>query len=218
MSVFKKEPETSPQACIIWMHGLGADASDMVGLSDALPLAHLAIRHVFMNAPKRPVTINNGMVMPAWYDIKGMELSDKQDEQGLEHSASLIRKVMEEQLNDGFRWDQIFLAGFSQGVVMALHTALNAPEKLGGIIALSGCLPTINPDAPKLDKQTPIFIGYGQFDPIVLPLWVEISKDWLVKNGYSDLSIHEYPIEHSISMNEIQDLSLWINKQIAGVV
>lgn len=213
-----KDPQAQAQACIIWMHGLGADASDMVGLTDALPLAHLAIRHVFINAPKRPVTINNGLVMPAWYDIKGMELSDKQDIEGMNQSASVIRKLIADQLNDGFRFEQIFLAGFSQGGVMALHTALATPEKLGGIIALSGCLPFVDPDSPKLDRKTPIFMGYGQFDPIILPKWVKMSEEWLLAKGYLHLSIHQYPMEHSISVEEIKDIGFWISQQVKGVI
>lgn len=211
-----KEPQAPAQACVIWMHGLGADASDMVGLADQLMVADTALRHVFINAPMRPVTLNNGMVMPAWYDILGMELVDRQDKEGIEQSELIIRKVMDEQLNDGFHYNQIFLAGFSQGGAMALHTALHTTERLAGVIALSAYLPLADHSRPRLDKQTPFFIGSGIHDPLVLPKWVEMSKDWLLNNGYTHLTSHHYPMEHSVCMQEIRDISLWLCQQVPG--
>lgn len=108
LNVLINESQAKAQACVIWMHGLGADASDMMGLVDQLTIADLAIRHVFINAPLRPVTLNGGMVMPAWYDIMGMKLIDREDKEGIEQSELLIRKVMDEQLNDGLAYNQIF--------------------------------------------------------------------------------------------------------------
>lgn len=216
LSVYMKEPQAPAQACIIWMHGLGADASDMVGLADGLSIDEVSLRHVFINAPVRPVTLNNGMVMPAWYDILGMELVDREDKEGIEQSELIIRKVMDEQLNDGFTYNQIFLAGFSQGGAMALHTGLQTPERLGGIIALSAYLPMAQHNRPKLNKHTPIFIGAGQFDPLVLPKWVELSNDWLLNNGYTQISKHQYPMEHSVCLEELKDISLWLKQQVQG--
>lgn len=213
-----KEPQAPAQACIIWMHGLGADASDMAGIADQLAVTDLAVRHVFINAPMRPVTLNNGMMMPAWYDIVGLELVDRQDKAGIEQSELIIRKVMNEQVDDGFAFEQIFLAGFSQGGAMALHTALQTPARLGGIIALSAYLPLAEHSRPKLDKHTPIFLGSGQFDPLVVPKWVTMSKDWLLNNGYTSLANHQYPMEHSVCMEEIKDISLWLSQQIPGRV
>jgi phospholipase/carboxylesterase len=211
-----KEPQAPAQACVIWMHGLGADASDMVSLADQLSPGNLAVRHAFINAPMRPVTVNNGMVMPAWYDIIGLELVDRQDKAGIEQSDLIIRKVMNEQLDDGFAFEQIFLAGFSQGGAMALHTALQTPARLGGVIALSAYLPLAGQSRSKLNKHTSIFLGSGQFDPVVLPKWVTMSKDWLLNDGYTNLTTHQYPMEHSICMEEISDISLWLNQQITG--
>lgn len=213
-----KEPQAPAQACVIWMHGLGADASDMMGVADELQVTDLAVRHIFINAPMRPVTLNNGMMMPAWYDILGLELVDRQDREGIEESESIIRKVMDEQLNEGFAFEQIYLAGFSQGGAMALHTALQTSARLGGVIALSAYLPLAEHNRPKMDKHTPIFLGSGQFDPIVVPKWVEMSRDWLLNNGYIHLTDHKYPMEHSICMEEINDISQWLNQQISGGV
>lgn len=218
MSVYTKEPQQQAQACVIWMHGLGADASDMMGLADQLPIHDVAIRHVFIDAPHRPVTLNGGMVMPAWYDILGMKLVDREDKNGIEQSEQLIRKVIESQLNDGFKSTQIFLAGFSQGGAMALYTALHMNSLLGGVIALSSYLPLAAETKPSLDKNTPFFMASGQFDPLVLPQWSQQSKDWILSNGYEAVSFHQYPMEHSICFEEIKDLSFWLSKQIQGAL
>lgn len=209
------ESEDAAQACVIWMHGLGADASDMVGLVDQLTVTDVALRHIFINAPQRPVTLNGGLVMPAWYDIMGMKLIDREDKAGIEQSELLIRKVIDEQLNAGFSYNQIFLAGFSQGGAMALHTALHIPAQLAGVIALSAYLPLAAHNRPKIDKSTPFFIGSGQFDPLVAPQWTELSKDWLLNKGYKNISYYQYPMEHSVCYEEIKDLSFWL-KQMAG--
>lgn len=218
MSVYIKEPQVKAQACVIWLHGLGADASDMAGLADQLMVNDVVLRHVFMDAPMRPVTLNGGVVMRAWYDILGMELVDREDKQGIEQSALLIRQVMDTQLNDGFEPGQIFLAGFSQGGAMAIHTALHTPNRLAGVIALSAYLPLAAHTNTILDTITPFFMGSGQFDPLVLPKWTQQSKDWLLAKGYEHLSYHLYPMEHSICFEEIKDISIWIRKQVQGVL
>lgn len=218
MSVYIKDPEGKAQACIIWMHGLGADASDMAGLAEQLMTKDIAIRHVFMDAPSRPVVLNGGMVMPAWYDIVGLELTDREDKEGIAHSESLIRDVILSQLNDGFSSSQIYLAGFSQGGAMALHTALHTNSRLGGVIALSAYIPLAQYSQALLDKSTPIFVGSGSYDPLVKPVWVEQSRDRLLESGYENITFNFYPMEHSICFEEIRDLSFWLRDQIQGVI
>ncbi|WP_298625207.1 alpha/beta hydrolase-fold protein [uncultured Legionella sp.] len=218
MSVYLKEPQEKAQACVIWLHGLGADASDMMGLAEQLMIDDVAIRHVFIDAPSRPVTLNGGMVMPAWYDIIGMRLLDRQDKLGIEQSATTIRQVMDTQSDEGFLPSQIYLAGFSQGGAMALHTALHTETRLGGVIALSAYLPLADYTQPVLDKDTPFFMGSGQFDPLVLPEWTKQSKDWLLEKGYERIEAHQYPMEHSICFEEIKELSLWLSKQVKGAL
>lgn len=219
LSVYIKEPLGPAQACIIWMHGLGADASDMAGLVDQLPLhKDCAIRHLFVDAPLRPVTLNGGMVMRAWYDLTGLELYDRMDQQGIEQSELLIRQIIETQLTEGFSSSQIFLAGFSQGGAMALHIALHSNMELGGVIALSAYLPLQGTTKALLDKNTPFFIALGQLDPLVLPKWTMLSKEWLIANGYDHISFYQYPMEHSICADEIKDISLWLTQQIQGEV
>ncbi len=218
LSVYISEPNGRAQACVIWMHGLGADASDMVGLADQLMVNDVTLRHVFIDAPSRPVTLNGGLVMPAWYDITGTELVDREDKQGIEQSELLIRRIIESQVKDGFELGQIILAGFSQGGAMAIHTALRTPGLLAGVVALSAYLPLASETKPILDVNTPFFMGAGQFDPLVLPKWSHESRDWLLTNGYEHVSYYQYPMEHSICFEEIKDLSLWLNKQVQGVL
>ena len=213
-----RDPQKQAQACIIWMHGLGADASDMVSLAEQLLLEEVAIRHVFIDAPMRPVTLNGGMVMRAWYDIIGMDLADRVDKHGIEESELLVRKVMETQIKDGFDASQIFLAGFSQGGAMALHIALQTNSQLAGVIALSAYLPLGKLSQTHLEKHVPFFLASGQFDPLVLPVWTKQSNDWLWSQGYQNIAFHQYPMEHSICFEEIKDLSLWIAKQMQGVL
>lgn len=218
MSVYIKEPNAQAQACIIWMHGLGSNAEDMMGLSEEMVLSDLNVRHVYMDAPQRPVTLNNGMVMPAWYDILGLEFSDREDQPGIQASADLIRDVIDEQIKEGFAEQQIYLAGFSQGGAMALYTALQYKARLGGVIALSAYLPIAQHIKPQLDKATPFFMAMGQFDPLILPSWTEQSRMWLAAHQYVSIDFHAYPMEHSVCYEEVGDLSRWLMKQVNEVV
>ncbi|KTC66858.1 phospholipase/carboxylesterase [Legionella birminghamensis] len=215
MNVYTKEPNTPPLASMIWMHGLGADASDMAGLAAQYPISALPIRHVFMNAPMRAVTINGGMHMPAWYDIVGFELTDREDDAGIKESAKQINAAIQSQLDAGMSENQIILAGFSQGGAMALHTALHCPHALAGVVALSGYLPLATQSQFHLPRKTPFFMGYGRFDNVVLPEWTAYSYKLLQANGYQNLSIKDYPMEHSICQSEINDLGDWL-KSLLG--
>ncbi len=216
LSLYIKESDKPAKACIIWMHGLGADASDMVGLVEQLPLPGIPVRHLFMDAPMRPVTLNGGMVMRAWYDIKGGELLDRLDREGIAQSEMQIRQTIDSQIEQGFTASQIFLAGFSQGGAMALQTALTSNMKLGGVVALSSYLPMGFETVGVLDKQTPFFIALGTRDPLVRPEWTKASAQWLQMNGYAQVDIFEYPMDHSICVDEIKDLSHWLIEQIQG--
>lgn len=213
-----KEPQQQAKACVIWMHGLGADASDMAGLAQQLKLNELPVRHIFMDAPVRPVTLNNGLAMRAWYDIVGLKLTDREDKDGILASEELIRQVFDSQIKDGFSSNQIFLAGFSQGGAMALYTALHMTTPLAGVIALSAYLPLADKCKPELPKNTAMFIAGGQYDPLVLPVWVKQTTDWLTTAGYTELTQHSYLMEHAICAEEIDDLSNWLSSRIKGVL
>lgn len=214
LNVYVKEPQLPAQACVIWMHGLGADAQDMMGLAAELSLT-VAIRHVFMNAPVRPVTLNNRMQMRAWYDITGTTLTDREDSEGIKEADDMIRQVIADQLAEGFLPKQIFLAGFSQGGAMALYTGLHTAMLLGGVIALSAYLPLASACNAVLKRDTPIFMAAGLYDPIVLPAWTKQSAGYIASQGFQQLTWHEYPMEHAVCAQEIRDLAQWLTTQVA---
>ena len=212
-----KNPQGPAQACVIWMHGLGADASDMEGLAEQLTVKDVALRHVFIDAPMRPVTLNGGMVMRAWYDILGMRLTDREDRDGIFQSTQLIHAVIEEQIKAGFHPTQIFLAGFSQGGAMALFAGLRFPKPLAGVVALSAYLPLFLEPGWTLEGNTPIFMAVGRHDPLVLPDWTKQSVEHLKALGYSNITCHDYPMEHSVCMDELKDLARWLSTQIEAL-
>lgn len=210
MSIHIRDPKQQARGCLIWMHGLGADASDMMGLANELQI-NQPVRHVFLDAPVRPVTLNNGMPMRAWYDILGMNLADREDRVGILSSEALIRDVLEKQILDGFSSDTIFLAGFSQGAAMALFSGLRTLSPLAGIIALSGYLPLASDVSGDCNLDTPIFMAAGEYDTMVLPLWTGMCIQYLSNKGYQNITSQRYPMDHSICMEEIQDLGQWIS-------
>lgn len=162
------ETADNPQYSIIFLHGLGADANDFAPFAQELQLPEdVAIRFVFPNAPVLPVTLNNGIKMPAWYDILGLDRNSNQDEKGIKQSEQMIQQLIEQQIKHGIASENIFLGGFSQGGAMALHTGLRYPEKLGGIIALSTYLPLadlVAAERHETNHETPIFYAHGTFD------------------------------------------------------
>jgi phospholipase/carboxylesterase len=196
------------------MHGLGADAQDMAGLAAQLPVGY-PVRHVFLDAPIRPVTLNNRMPMRAWYDIIGLTLSDREDSEGIKQSEEFIREIIQRQAEQ-FTFDKIYLAGFSQGGAMALFTGLHTKERLGGIIALSAYLPLASNCEAKLDKKTPFFMANGLYDQVVSPLWTKESVNIMKQKGFQDIMYKEYPMEHSICAEEAKDLAQWLTKKIAA--
>jgi phospholipase/carboxylesterase len=205
------------KACIIWLHGLGADSSDMVGLAGQLRVPAGSCKSVFLDAPIRPVSINNGMRMRAWYDIVGSELTDREDEPGICQSQQQIMTAVDEQIAAGFTAQQIFLAGFSQGGAMALYSALQQKNALGGVIVLSAYLPLARQACALLAKKTPLFLACGRFDPIVLPGWTQETLKWLEAHGYTNVAWHEYAMQHAICHEEMADLSCWLHAQIEGI-
>ncbi|MGQ3889730.1 alpha/beta hydrolase [Legionella sp. CNM-1927-20] len=216
MSNFSSKDAISTTGCVIWMHGLGADGSDMAGLVAEYPIAELALQHVCLDAPIRPVTLNAGMPMRAWYDIVGLNLTDREDRAGILHSFNCIKEVIEQQIKAGYEASQIALAGFSQGGAMALYTALHCDFPLAGVIALSSYLPLALESKPILAKNTPIFLASGLYDPIVLPDWSKQTKDWLIGNGFNSITWRQYPMEHAICPTEIIDIASWLSTQFKG--
>lgn len=213
LNVYRTDSREPSETCIIWMHGLGADATDMQGLAAALPQG-LAVNHVFLDAPVRKVTLNDGQPMRAWFDIMDVGPGSREDTEGLMQSESMIREVMQEAINRGIAAHNLFLAGFSQGGAMALFTALRTEGRLGGVIALSSWLPETTSQSSTLLTETPIFLGLGRYDPLVLPAWTRLSADRLKALGYDRLCLREYAVEHDVCPEEVMDVAHWIGATI----
>jgi phospholipase/carboxylesterase len=218
MSLEKIVTETAanPKVVIIWMHGLGADGNDFVSVVPQFNISGLPIKFVFPHAPKIPVTINGGMVMRAWYDILAMDIDRHIDKDGILQSVNYIHELIDEQIKQGFAYDQIILAGFSQGAAMSIQVSSQYQHKLAGIIALSGYLPIpeqITSNDKVINLKTPFFMGHGTQDPVVpYELGVK-SRNILSKAGYN-IDWHEYPIQHGVSMDELNDIKALIIKHI----
>ena len=204
------ETAPNPSASVIWLHGLGADGNDFVPIISELDLSGCpGIRFIFPSAPSMPVTVNGGYVMPAWYDIVGRNLTDQEDASGIQKSAVAIIQLIEREASRGIAYDNIVLAGFSQGCAMVLHIGLRFPHKLAGMIALSGYLPlamSANLEKHSANQTTPIFMGHGEYDSVVIPERAQASYALLEKMGYQ-VSWNEYPMEHSVNQEELADIS-----------
>jgi phospholipase/carboxylesterase len=207
------ESAPNPTAAVIWLHGLGADGNDFAGLVPELDLdACPPIRFVFPHAPTMPVTLNGGYVMPAWYDIVGSDLVSRQDAAGIHKSAHAISLLIEREAARGIPFENIVLAGFSQGCAMALHTGLRFPHRLAGIMALSGYLPladTLAAERTQANAHTPVFMAHGSMDPVVIPARGEVSRDLLNQLGYP-VQWHSYPMPHSVHPREVADISVFL--------
>jgi phospholipase/carboxylesterase len=208
------ETRPKPSHSVIWLHGLGADGNDFVPIVQELALPPLGIRFVFPHAPMRPVTINGGFVMRAWYDITQQDARLKEDEQGLRQSQKLVEQLIAKEATRGVPLSRIVVAGFSQGGVISLQTGLRQRERLAGIMSLSAYLPlssTIEKERNAANNDVPIFMGHGNADNIVpLPLGIA-SRDRLLKLGY-DLDWHQYPMAHSVCPEELDDISAWLTR------
>jgi phospholipase/carboxylesterase len=211
------EPNRTATHCMIWMHGLGASYQDMAGLAQELKIMQLPLRHVFLQAPTRPVTINQSMPMPAWYDIKGATLTDREDREGILASEQQIIDEIARQESLGIPTSKIFLAGFSQGGAMALHTALNTEQYLAGVVALSAYLPLVKFFHGRQRKSLPIFMASGSLDQVVKQTWSEQSYQYLESTGYKRILFKSYPMMHEVCLAEIQDLRQWITDRVGQI-
>jgi len=206
------------RASIIWLHGLGADGHDFVPIVPELRLPdELAIRFVFPHANVRPVTLNNGMAMRAWYDITSLSPEGRGSAAGLTDSVEQVGRRIAAQRAAGIAADRILIAGFSQGGAVALHAALTYPERLAGILALSTYLPvaeTLDPRLSPANRDVPILMCHGMYDPVVHPSMGDSARQWLVERGFK-VEWHAYPMQHQVSPAEIGDIGRWIHKLLA---
>jgi phospholipase/carboxylesterase len=205
----------APTHTIIWLHGLGADGHDFVPIVPDLGLPDsVSVRFIFPHAPSRPVTLNGGMVMPAWYDIKGMDIADKEDRDGMDASRDLVLDLIAEEEARGISTENIILAGFSQGGAVALYTALRADTRFAGIMALSTYLPfsqQTHSEHTGVNLETPIFMGHGSLDPVVPVQLGEATRQALFSMGYSP-TWNIYTMPHSVSPEETEDIGEWLGR------
>jgi len=212
-------PATPASASVIWLHGLGADGHDFVPIVPELKLpAAASVRFVFPHARVRPVTLNMGMRMRAWFDIKTLTAEGRADEEGIRESVAVLGQFIAAERAAGIASERIVIAGFSQGGAIALHGALRHPEPLGGILALSCYLPlqaTLAAELADANRRTPLLLCHGQFDP-VLPMALGVmARDWLRAQGYA-VEWKEYPMQHQVCVPEIADIAAWLSARLAA--
>ncbi len=207
----------NPQGSVIWLHGLGADGHDFEAIVPELGVAdQLSLRFVFPHAPMRPVTINGGMTMRAWYDILTLERGGPQDEAGIRESGRLLELLIEREHQRDIPHDKIVLAGFSQGGAIALHTALRYPHRLAGLMALSTWLPLqdsfdteVVGNTRAQSQELPVFMAHGSSDPMLPMALGQQSCETLEKAGYA-VEWHDYPMAHAVCAEEIVDIRNWL--------
>ncbi len=209
------ESAPQPTAAVIWLHGLGASGDDFAAIVPELDLTGCRpIRFVFPHAPVMPVTINNGYAMPAWYDIFAPDLVRREDAAGIARSELAIEALIAREVARGIPARNIVLAGFSQGCAMTLHAGLRHPERLAGLMALSGYLPlagTLEAERHAANADTPIFMAHGTADPVVVLARAEASRQALEALGYK-VQWHTYPMPHSVHPQEIADISRFLQQ------
>ena len=208
-------PKKPAIGSVIWLHGLGADGYDCADIVSKLCLPDsLHLRFLFPHAPIRPVMINANMHMRAWYDIYSLENSSQEDACGIVQMQQSIHQLIEQEISSGIPSNRIVLAGFSQGGAMSLYTGLHCQKPLAGIVVLSAYLPLANrlsKEVNIINQSTPIFIAHGDIDS-VLPIILGRNTAYLLKElGYDAVTWREYPIQHQICKEEIEEISKWLN-------
>lgn len=208
-------PSQTPTATVIWLHGLGDSGHGFAPIVPELQLPDsMSVRFVFPHAPERPVTINNGMRMRAWYDIKSFDFNSRADVEGVKDSAERVEKLIEAEITRGVPANRIILAGFSQGGVIALHLGTRFGTQLAGILALSTYMSepgTLASQAHEANKSTSIMMAHGEHDEVVPIFMGNAAYQTLKENGY-DASWHTYNMQHNVCMPELKDIASWMQK------
>jgi len=213
------EPAATATRSVVWLHGLGADGHDFEPVLKMLRLeapVEASTRFVFPHAPSIPVTINGGFVMPAWYDIRAMDLKREHDDAGVRRSADQVTALIAREVERGVPTESIVLAGFSQGGAMALHTALRLEQTLAGVIGLSCylvCEDSLEAEAAPANQKTPIFQAHGTADPTVPIAGGEHARDTLTSLGYA-VTWNTYPMQHEVCVEELRDIGAFLNQRL----
>ena len=219
LQTFEVNPGVAPRATIIILHGLGADGTDFMSFADELKLDAVGpVRYVFPRAPVRPVTINGGNPMRAWYDILNMDLVRREDEAGLRDAMARVHALIDEEVARGVPANRIVLGGFSQGCAITLGAGLRYPEKLAGLVAMSGYMPladTLAAERSTANASTPVFQAHGRSDGVIALPRATATRDQLLALG-QPLEWHEYAMEHSVCMEEVQHLQAFLRTVLAA--
>lgn len=218
LEVIERETGTDPGAAIIVMHGLGADGSDFVPICDEIDLSAAgAVRYVFPHAPVRPVTINGGYPMRAWFDVLSFERGQNEDEAGLRESQAAIAELVEREIARGVPASRIVLMGFSQGCAMTLMTGLRFGQRLAGLVGLSGYLPLadkLSAERSDANADVPVFLAHGTADPVIPFARAEAARDALGALGYA-VQWHAYSMVHTVTLQEIRDIERFLQRVLA---
>lgn len=207
-------PEGQAKHAVIWLHGLGASSNDFPPVVTELGLdQNRPIQFVFPQAPNRPITINGGMVMPGWYDIKGVSIEDKQDALGMSESQATLESLIQEQVDRGVPSENIIIAGFSQGGAVVYHTGVRSQHRLAGMLTMSTYLPFANDvgnEKSDVNQATPIFASHGSLDQMVPIILGKTSAEKLSNLGYQ-VKWQSYAMEHNVVIEQLKDIGMWIN-------
>jgi phospholipase/carboxylesterase len=201
----------NPVASVIWLHGLGADGHDFEPIVPELDIpGTLPLRFIFPHAPIRPVTINGGMEMRAWYDILSLDTTGRADAGGVQESTAILEALVDREIERGIAADNIVIAGFSQGGAIAINAALHTTRRLAGLMALSTYIPLPGEiSASRGNREVPVFMAHGSFDPMLPMQWGRASADRLIEMGF-DVEWHDYPMAHAVCPDEIRDIRRWL--------
>ena len=218
LECIERQTGAHPDAAVIWMHGLGADGNDFVPVVNEMRIpASLAIRFVFPHAPIRPVTLNNGLRMRAWYDLSAGDITNRADVAGVRASQEQIEALIAREKTRGIAARRIVLAGFSQGGVIAIHAGVRHAERLAGIVALSTYVVSpekLAAEGSAANRDIPIFMAHGTYDEMIRLEWGEASRRALASAGYN-VEWHTYPMQHSVVMEEIDAIKAFLVKVLA---
>jgi phospholipase/carboxylesterase len=211
------ETGKEPRHTVIWLHGLGADGHDFEPIvPELVDRAWPSLRFVFPHAPVRPITINGGMPMRAWYDISGLEIAQQQDETGIRASIVLLDELIDREITRGIASENVILAGFSQGGAIVLAGGIRHKTRLGGVAALSTYLPMAektDAEASAANRSMPIFMAHGMLDPTIPHALGEMSREYLKQRNYN-VDWHPYQMAHQVCADEIGDLRRWIGARL----